>query len=126
MLITTELLLQSHQRFFFLNLLMVGISSVLFLTLQRRMLSGAMSGGRSVGGALSRMKIGGSGGGGGSGSGSDGWTRVTSSGYTPIDRYQQNRRAKAAAYRATLHVTQAQERVANRHKWIRRITRRSE
>lgn len=124
MLITTELLLQSHQRFFFINLLMVGISSVLFLTLQRRMLSGAMAGGRGVGGALSRMRVGGSGGGGDGGDG--GWTRVTSAGYAPIDRYQRSRRDRQAAYRAAVHGKEAQDRLANRGRWIRRITRRAE
>ncbi|HEY8474259.1 MAG TPA: hypothetical protein VIL37_16705, partial [Natronosporangium sp.] len=124
MLITTELLLQSHQRFYFINMLLVGISSVLFLTLQRRMLSGALAGGRGVGGALSRMKIGGSGGGGDPGDA--GWTRATAIGYVPIDRYQRARRDRAATYRATLYAKEAQDKLANRGKWIRRITRRSE
>ncbi|HEY8471567.1 MAG TPA: hypothetical protein VIL37_02905, partial [Natronosporangium sp.] len=124
MLITTELLLQSHQRFFFINLLMVGLSSVLFLILQRRMLSGALAGGRGVGGALSRMKVGGAGGGGDGGDA--GWSRASAIGYVPIDRYQRARRDRAATYRATVYAKEAQDKLANRGKWIRRITRRAE
>lgn len=147
MLITTELLLQSHQRFFFLNLLMVGISSFLFLFLQRRLLSGAMAGGQGVGGALTRMRIGGPGrsggrgpGGGGPGGGGepgdrdrgarrrdgDGWTRASTGGYLPIDRYQRRRREKQAAYRQTAYTTQAREKLARRQRWVRRVTRRSQ
>jgi hypothetical protein len=122
MLITTELLLQSQQRYFFINLLMVGISSVLFLTLQRRMLSGAMAGGRGVGGALSRMRIGGSGGGGGGGV--EGWARASSVGYVPIDRYRRNRETQQAANRTALVTKRAADNLANRGRWIRRITRR--
>jgi hypothetical protein len=58
MLITTELLLQSQQRYFFINLLMVGISSVLFIWLQRKVLAGSLLAGRRAGQAIADVPIG--------------------------------------------------------------------
>ena len=124
MLIITELLLQSHQRFFFINLLMIGISSVLFLTLQRRLLRGSLAGGQGVGGALNRMRVGG--GGGSAGGTSEGWVRAASAGYIPADRWARDRRTRgemARNARLSAQVSRASER---RQRWARRITRRSE
>jgi hypothetical protein len=124
MLITTELLLQSHQRFFFVNLLMVGVSSVLFLGLQRRLLRGSLAGGAAVGGALNRMKVGG--GGGDAGGAGEGWVRTASVGYVPADRWSRDRKARgdiARNAKLTAQVTRQRER---RQRWARRITRRSE
>jgi hypothetical protein len=124
MLIITELLLQSHQRFFFINLLMVGISSVLFLSLQRRLLRGSMAGGQGVGGALNRMGVGG--GGGGAAGTNEGWVRTASTGYAPVDRWSRDRRTRqeiARSARLSAQVSREQER---RQRWARRLTRRSE
>lgn len=110
MLITVELLLRGHHQFFFINLLMVSIASVLFLILQRRLLRGAASGGHSVGGALNRMRIGGGGGGVGS---ADGWTRVTTAGWRPSDRWAENRKARQAVYRGNRYARRWQQKRGN-------------
>lgn len=124
MLITTELLLQSHQRFFFINLLMVGISSVLFLTLQRRLLRGSLAGGQAVGGALNRMGIGG--GGGSAGGASEGWARAGTVGYAPSDRWSRNRQARQDVFQSSKYAAQYRDRTERRERWARRLTRRSE
>jgi hypothetical protein len=110
MLITTELLLRGHHQFFFINLLMISVASVLFLVLQRKLLRGALAGGQGVGGALNRLRIGGGGGGSGGGSGTDGWTRASTLGYTPIDRWQRNRETKATVYRTSKYSARWQRR----------------
>ncbi len=98
MLITTELLLRGHHNFFFINLLLITVTSVLFLVLQRKLLRGAVAGGGAVGGALNRMRIGGGGGDAGS---TEGWTRVTTVGYAPMDRWRRNRETRQNVYRSS-------------------------
>jgi hypothetical protein len=99
MLITTELLLRGTYQFFFASLLMASVSSVLFLFIQRRLLRGAMSGGRAIGSALRGVRFGartgspvqaGVAGGGiaaasaGTGMGGDAWSRAATAGLAPV------------------------------------------
>jgi hypothetical protein len=116
MLITTELLLQGHQRFFFINLMMICIASVLFLILQRKLLRGALVGGAGVGGALSRA----TGGGGGAG-GAEGWSRAASIGYTPMDNWQRNRQTRRNVFRTSTYAAEfGRRQQAGRWRWLRR------
>ena len=83
MLITTDLLLRNNWHLS-ISLLMVCVSSVVFLLIQRGLLRGGMSGGVAAGGALGRLQIGGSGGGGGGDP--PGWSRTASAGLDPVIR----------------------------------------
>lgn len=121
MLITTELLLQGHQRFFFLNLLLVATSSALFLILQRRVLAGSLAGGRRIGAAVGEVPIG----------RQPGtarltitsrpgwvrppiWTRAATAGYRPYDRIRADREIGREVYQQQKYT----------HQWKRRQQRR--
>lgn len=79
MLVTTDLLLRGNWHLS-VSLLLVCVSAVVFLRVQRGLLSGGMAGGVGAGAALAARSSGGSSGGSPHGAGAPGWSRVATAG----------------------------------------------
>lgn len=84
MLVTTDLLLRGNWHLS-ISLLLVCVSSVAFLWLQKRLLKGGMSGGQAAGAALGRIRFGGQVGGGlAPAGGRAAWARAATGGVDPV------------------------------------------